>query len=193
MFESSPAAQDEDHFAAAAPCQPLPGLGLALAADLEPAAGALEAPSGRCRNTGRVVGSLPREVTGHQPRPAYFVVVRVEVQQPVGRLARKFRFLAGFLARMRASAARFVAPHTFSAAVRILPLGEHLQRVGLELAGVLEDLLDAVWSWWSWSSFYSCPLLSWQNGQSREVLEDMTPEALVGITPADLPGLRPRR
>ena len=44
MSEPSPAAQDEDYFAAAAPCQPLPGLGLAIAGDLETATGALQAP-----------------------------------------------------------------------------------------------------------------------------------------------------
>ena len=44
VSEASPAAQDEDHFAAAAPRQTLPGLGLAIAGDLETATRALEAP-----------------------------------------------------------------------------------------------------------------------------------------------------
>ena len=44
----------------------------------------------------------------------------------------------------RASLARFVAPQAFSAKFRIPALGEHLQRVGLELAGILEDGLDSV-------------------------------------------------
>ena len=42
---ASPAAQDQDHFAAAAPRQTLPGLGLAIASDLETATRALEAPA----------------------------------------------------------------------------------------------------------------------------------------------------
>ena len=42
---ASPAAQDQDHFAAAAPGEPLPGLGLAFAGDLEAATRALEAPA----------------------------------------------------------------------------------------------------------------------------------------------------
>ena len=45
LIEPSPAAQDQDHLAAAAPGQPLPGLGLAFARDLETAAGALQAPA----------------------------------------------------------------------------------------------------------------------------------------------------
>ena len=60
--------------------------------------------------------------------------------EPCPGLGRSFQS-SPVLARMRASVARFVAPQLFSAALR-LPLGEHLQRVGLELAGVLEDLLE---------------------------------------------------
>ena len=44
LSEASPAAQDEDQLAAAAPRQTLPGLGLAIAGDLETATRALEAP-----------------------------------------------------------------------------------------------------------------------------------------------------
>ena len=45
LSKASPTAQDQDQLAAAAPCQPLPGLGLALAGDLEPATGTLETPA----------------------------------------------------------------------------------------------------------------------------------------------------
>ena len=45
VSEPSPAAQDEDHFAAAAPRETLPGPGLAIAGDLETATRALDASS----------------------------------------------------------------------------------------------------------------------------------------------------
>ena len=45
LIEPSPTAQDQDQLATAAPGQPLPGLGLAIAGDLETAARALEAPA----------------------------------------------------------------------------------------------------------------------------------------------------
>ena len=45
LIEQSPTAQDQDQLAAATPRQALPGLGLAIAGDLETAAGALQAPA----------------------------------------------------------------------------------------------------------------------------------------------------
>ena len=63
-LEPSLAAQDEDHLAAAASRQTLPGLGLAIAGDLETATRALEAPAKRHQ----VFGHHPLRTTTIRPR-----------------------------------------------------------------------------------------------------------------------------
>ena len=88
------------------------------------------------------------------------------------------------LARMRASAVRFVAPQLFSAALRLPWVSissasawssrasrkiSSIQRVGLELAGVLEDLLDAVGAGGHGVILPQVHDLFRQNGQSRAV------------------------
>ena len=63
-LEPSPAAQDEDQFAAAAPRQTLPGLRLTIAGDLETATRAFEAPAKRQQ----VLGDHPLWTTTILPR-----------------------------------------------------------------------------------------------------------------------------
>ena len=64
VSEPSPAAQDEDHFAAAAPRETLPGPGLAIAGDLETATRALDAPA----KLQQILAYLPLRTTALHPR-----------------------------------------------------------------------------------------------------------------------------
>ena len=64
VSEPSPAAQDEDHLAAAAPGETLPGPGLAITGDLETAIRALDAPA----KLQQVPLDLPLRTTALHPR-----------------------------------------------------------------------------------------------------------------------------
>ncbi len=77
MSDASPTTQDEDQFAAAAPRQALPALGLAIPGDLETATRTFEAPAKRQKVLGdhplRTTTTLPRRLRRRLGRQGHLV------------------------------------------------------------------------------------------------------------------------